>query len=536
MSRLQSVRDLLSRTVRTARLGDTARSYLVASAVIVSVVAASCDKVPLTSPTGSTILLSASTSIVPVDGSAEITATVTESSGTAVQNGTTVVFRADLGRMDPQEAQTTNGRAISRFFASGMSGVARVNAYSGAAATGGSTTSGNSSSAAPGSPLTLLVGGAAASRVTVRAEPPTLPQSGGTTQIFASVSDTNGAPVLGAPVTFSLSGNASGNGPGILSAPTTQTNAAGVAQTSLTTNQTTTITATVAAASATSPVTANVVVTALAAPTVAISVCTAAQSVGVAVNCTITPTANGGVAIQNLTVNWGDNTGEQPLGSVSATSVSHTYTAPGNYTMVAAATDLNSQRGTAAISFVVTRVNPTITITASATTGSIGVPISFTVTPAPNPPQPITNVTVDFGDGSTRNLGVISSVTTIAKSYSAEGTFTVTATVTDQSGGRGNATTQVVIGHAAAPTITFTQTSSLTPAATPATPEAFSVSATAATGLSIRSIVVKNAGGTVLYSGTGGGTFAAAVTAGDILTATVTDSAGNTSTSQVVVQ
>ena len=169
--------------MRALRRNDAVRTFTVAFAVIAAVVAVSCDRVPLTSPTGSTIQLSTSTSTVPIDGSAEITATVIESAGTAVQNGTTVVFRADLGRMDPPESQTVNGRAVSRFFASGLSGVAKINAYSGAAATGGTAPT-NSSAPAPSSALTLLVGGAAASRISVRAEPPNIPQTGGTIQLF----------------------------------------------------------------------------------------------------------------------------------------------------------------------------------------------------------------------------------------------------------------------------------------------------------------------------------------------------------------
>lgn len=524
--------------MRTLGRNDAVRSFMVAFAVIAAVVAASCDKVPLTSPTGSTILLSASSNIVPIDGSAEITATVTESAGTAVQNGTTVVFRADLGRMDPQESQTVNGRAISRFFASGLSGVARINAYSGAAATGGSTTSGNSSTT-PGAPLTILVGGAAASRITLRAEPPNIPQTGGTIQIIANVADTNGSPVQGAPVTFTIGGGTgTGTGAGILGSPSTQTNANGVAQTSLTTNQTTTVTATVATAGATAAVTANVVVTALPAPTVTLACTNAATAaVGVAVNCTITPTvATGSTAIQNVTVNWGDGTGEQPQGNVTGiTSISHVYTASGTYTVTVSATDLNGQRGTAVVTLIVQRVLPTITIMASATTGSVGVPISFTVTPASNPTQPITNVAVDFGDGTTRDLGVISSATTVTKIYNADGTFTVTATVTDQSGQRGNASTQVAIGRAAPPTITtFAQT-----AGTGAANKSFNIVVSAATGLSIRSVVVTASSGASgpVYSGSGSGTFATStVAAGAILTATVTDSAGNTSTGQLVVQ
>ena len=352
-------------------------------------------------------------------------------------------------------------------------------------------------------------------------------------------SNTNGSPVQGAPVTFAIGGT--GTGTGILGSPSTQTNANGVAQTSLTTNQTTTVTATVATAGSTTAVTANVVVTALAAPTVTLACAppTGGFSVGVAVNCTITPTvATGGTAIQNVTVNWGDGTGEQPQGNVTgSTAISHVYTASGTYTVTVSATDLNGQRGTAVVTLVVQRILPTISITASATTGSVGVPISFTVTPASNQPQPITNVTVDFGDGTTRDLGVISSATTVAKSYGSEGTFTVTATVTDQSGQRGNGTTQVVIGRSAPPTITFTQTDVTAPA-NPAIPEQFSVSATpASTALTIRSIVVtRNSNGAVLYNGSGGGSFAALVIVNEILTATATDSAGGVSTFQLVVR
>lgn len=486
-----------------------------------------CEKVPLTSPTGSTISLSTNSNIVPVNGSVDVTATVTESAGTAVQNGTTVIFTSDFGRMDPAEAKTQNGRATVRFMASGQSGTVKVNAYSGAASTSSGTTSGA---------LTLLVGGAAAGRLTVRAEPPTIPQSGGTVQIYAAVADTNGNALAGAPVSFTIGGT---TGTGILGSASVVTDANGQAQTSLTTNQTTTVTATVATTT-TATVTANVVVSALPAPGLTLTCpATPTPAVGVAVNCTMTPSvATGGSAIQNVTVNWGDGSGEQPFGNVvGATVVSHTYTAAGTFTVTASATDMNSQRGTAVATVVVQIIRPTITISAASTTGSVGVPLSFTVTPAATPPQPITNVTVDFGDGTSRNLGVISSATTIAKTFGSEGTYTVTATVTDQSGQRGTGTTQVVIGRSAGPTITFTQPSSSGTAVIGAN-ETFSVSATATTGLTIRSIVVVLLRtGDTLYNQSGGGTFATNNTQnGDVLRATATDSAGNTSTFDLIVQ
>ena len=92
-----------------------------------------CDKVPLLAPTESTITLTSSTTVVPVNGSAEITASVTESAGTPVQNGTVVTFTSSFGNIEPNEARTQGGKATVRFVASSQSGTAKVGAFSGAA-------------------------------------------------------------------------------------------------------------------------------------------------------------------------------------------------------------------------------------------------------------------------------------------------------------------------------------------------------------------------------------------------------------------
>ena len=522
--------------MRALRRNDAVRTFTVAFAVIAAVVAVSCDRVPLTSPTGSTIQLSTSTSIVPIDGSAEITATVIESAGTAVQNGTTVVFRADLGRMDPPESQTVNGRAVSRFFASGLSGVAKINAYSGAAATGGTAPT-NSSAPAPSSALTLLVGGAAASRISVRAEPPNIPQTGGTIQIFASVADVNGSPVNGAPVAFTITNGTGGSaGSGVLGSPSTQTNASGVAQTSLTTNQTTTVTATVVTANVVTGAvtTANVVITALAAPTVAISGCTAAQSVGVAVNCTITPTVStGGAPIQNLTVNWGDGSGEQPLGGTGATSASHVYTAPGTYTMTAATTDLNSQRGTASLALVVSRVLPNVVLTLpSPSTGTVGVPVAMSIAPASTQTQLITGVVIDFGDGTSRTFGQLTSAQGFTKTYTSAGGFTVSATATDASGQQGTTSQAIVISRGVAPTVTLTPPSPINRNQ----PATFTVAATGGV-TPMRSVTVTMTDGTVLYSGTTLSNFVYTFlgSGNTVLTAVVVDATGAEGRTQVAI-
>jgi hypothetical protein len=499
-------------------------TWLWALAVLTVVLVVACDRVPLTSPTGSTISVSIDRDTLPIGGTATVTAVVTEVSGTAVHNGTMVTFQPSLGRTDPVEAPTVNGKATVTYMAGTTSGTGVIHAFSGSARTG----SGNSSAGG----VTIKVGTAGADRVSVRTEPINVPVSGGTVVVVASLFDAGGNPIINTPLSFSSDF-------GALSSNSATTDGNGDARVQLTTNRTTVITVAAGAKSQ------SFTLSALNPPAVTLTCGTAGAntaSVGVPVTCTITPPVVSGnsstsAPITNVTINWGDGSGEIPLGALTtATLVAHTYTTAGLFQVTAAATDANSQRGIAQITLNVSRVLPTITITASATTASVGVAISFTVTPAATPPQPITNVTVNFGDGTTRDLGVISSATTLAKSYGSEGTFTVTATVTDQSNQRGNASTQVVITRSASPVITFTQTNTAAPPATPAVPEQFSVSATAATGLTIRSIVVTRSNGEVLFSGSGGGSFAASVTAGDVLTATATDSAGSTSTSQIVVQ
>src|ERR1044071_3802105 len=84
---------------------------------LAAVLAVACDKVPLTAPASSTITLSAPTRTLPTGGSTELSAQVIEPAGTPVQNGTTVRFTTNLGRVDPVETTTRNGIATTTFFA-----------------------------------------------------------------------------------------------------------------------------------------------------------------------------------------------------------------------------------------------------------------------------------------------------------------------------------------------------------------------------------------------------------------------------------
>lgn len=505
MSRIQRLNRWVLISVRALRRNDAVRSFAVALAVIVAVVAASCDKVPLTSPTGSTVTLTVSSTSIPINGTAQVTAVVIESSGTAVHDGTIVTFVGALGRFSPPEAPTVGGVARTVFTATG-SGTVKIGAFSGAA---------------KATEVEVKVGGAAAEKVTVRTEPSAIPQTGGTVTVIAAVTDASGNALPNTPISFTVD-------QGSLSSSSSTTDANGDARVTLTTNRTTKITASVAGK------TAEFTVTALAAPTVAVSGCTAAPSVGVAVICTITPTVStGGSAIQNLTVSWGDGTGEQPLGGTGTTTASHIYTAPGTYTITAAATDLNSQRGQGAASVVVIRSIPAVSITGP-TTGNVGASVSFSVTPPPasaNPPT--SDVTVDFGDGTTRSLGAITALTAVPKTYGTAGNYTVSATVTDTVGTRNTSTTFISITGSGGPGITLTQGANISGGCT-----SFTLALTPTAGTTIQSGYVRlTRTGADLYTGTSSTTFTACgLVVNDTVTARYTDSTGTTNQTQVLVK
>jgi hypothetical protein len=74
-----------------------------------------------------------------------------------------------------------------------------------------------------------------------------------------------------------------------------------------------------------------------------------------------------------------------------------------------------------------------------------GVPVVFTVTPTAN--TNISNVSVDFGDGTTpQNLGAISAATSVPHTYRSPGTYVATARAVDGTGDSGSLTATVLVG------------------------------------------------------------------------------------------
>lgn len=337
-------------------------------------------------PTGATISLYASTQILPLSGTTQVTASVIESGGNPVQDGTVVTFTSSLGTFVSNEATTSGGKAVVTFNAGTQSGTAVVTAFSGAAGTSGSTTGGTGTSSGA---LSITIGAAALSSVVVTASPASVSQLGTIpSTITATVVDANSNGIPGVVVSFSTD-------QGSLSVVTATTNATGQAVTQLTTSQAATVTATVGAK------TGTVKVSVYAAPTIAIAAPTSPTAL-IASTFTLTVTPGTGAApISDVSVNFGDST-TVDLGAVSGSiSVSHAYASAGSFTVTVTVRDGNGQVVSASTPVVVYAAIPfTLSVTASPSTAASNVTlVVFTATPNAGAPA-ILNYSWDFGDGT----------------------------------------------------------------------------------------------------------------------------------------
>jgi hypothetical protein len=373
---------------------------------------ASCDKVPLLAPTGSSVTLTINTTSLPLNGTAEITAVVVEAAGTAPHNGTVVTFTSTLGAIEPREARTTNGLATATFRAGGTSGTARLGAVSGEASA---------------EIVEIQIGGAAANAISLRAEPG---PSTGTVTIVATVVDEGGNPLRGVVVAFSAD-----NGQVSPGSATTDNN--GEARTTVTTGGQTVVTARVGQTSQT-----------ITIPTASatLAVTTTNPEVGVAVNFTFTP--SGTASFRDVVIDFGDGSPTQSLGPVSGTqSFSHIYRQRGTYTVRATATTAQGLSSESRISLTVNnRGALSVTLAASPNPASLAstqgtVTLTATVTPPAGSTGALEAVFWTFGDGQTQ----ANTSTSISHRYAAANTYTASVLVRFTDGREGNASITVRI-------------------------------------------------------------------------------------------
>jgi adhesin/invasin len=402
-------------------------------ALLLSLAAVACERVPLLAPTGSVITLTAAATAVPTNGTAQLIAQVLEPSGTPPHSGTQVIFTTTLGTIEPTETETDiNGRAVVMFRAGTANGTATITASSGGS-----------------SVATANVGNAAVGSLSLIASPTTLPAGGGTSTIAATVFDISGNVLPGVNVSFSTDGGAVGPS-------SATTNGNGVATTSLTATRTTKVTATagVGASGATGGTgstgggvqTKDVTVTVNVGPSISLGAVTPNPAVaGQAVTLSLTITAPGATQspVRSVVVNWGD--GQQTQAGSSTGTLSHVYFAPGTYTITAVATDTNGDSSTATSFVSVTSATPSVGIVPSTDNPAANTTVTFTIS-ATIPGAPagvaIQNVFVDFGDGKSASLGT---ATSVPHTYTSPGTYTATATVTTTVGTTATGSTTITV-------------------------------------------------------------------------------------------
>ena len=404
------------------RPSSVSRTSAIAALAAAIVLASGCDKVPLLAPVESTVTLSVNTTTLPINGTAELMATVIEPAGTPVHNGTLVTFTSSVGVVEPRDARTEAGTARATFRAGTQSATAVINAFSGSARA---------------EPVEVLVGGAAATAVSVRAQPATVPSTGGTVQIIAVVTDVSGNPLPGAPVVFSADN-------GSLSTTSSLSDATGEARTSLTTTRETVVTARVAA------VTATVTVRAINPPAVTITT-SANPIVGAPVTFTIANPAGGNVITQ-ASIDFGDGSPPESLGVIppgGSTATVHRYQRADAYIVRVTSTDSSGIQGTSTTVVNVTRAVPTLSMSVSPLNPAPRVGTVLTVTITISNPQaiPVRSLIVTFGDGTQASLGTpLSGFVSTQKSYTAAGTYQIRAEVIDANGGSSAAEQSVTIG------------------------------------------------------------------------------------------
>jgi hypothetical protein len=389
---------------------SSALRTVAAVAIAALLAATACDKVPLLAPTASTISLVASTTVVPTNGTTQLIAVVIESAGTPVHNGTVVTFTSSLGTIEPREARTTNGQAVATFSSGGQSGTAKIGAFSGGA---------------KAEEVEILVGAAAAGAVSVRATPATVPSTGGTTDIVATVVDKGGSPLRGAPVTFSTTF-------GTLTQGTSISDANGEARTQLTTNTEAVVTARVGAGEGAPN--ATVTVQARSVPAVTITAGTNnTGEVGIPVIFTLEPpAATAGNAIREAIINFGDGTVRNIGQLLARTTVAYTYSRAGSYTVTVTATDVLNFTATSSVAVTINEA-ATVPVTILATPGTGGI-VNFSA-----------SVTGTIGSGTIRfyewDFGDGGSVTTTGPStshrYAAAGNYVVSLRVVTTTGQEG---------------------------------------------------------------------------------------------------
>jgi PKD repeat protein len=146
-----------------------------------------------------------------------------------------------------------------------------------------------------------------------------------------------------------------------------------------------------------------------------------------------TVSCSSGTAASTL-IDFGDGT------SAQSASALHTYSTPGIYSVSATVTDVYGLSSSTSQAVTVAPNQPPVAVlSVSPNTGLVGSVVEASSANSSDPDDAVAASSIDFGDGT------VLSGSDVTHAYSAPGTYTVTATVTDARGAQSAATAKVTI-------------------------------------------------------------------------------------------
>jgi len=216
-----------------------------------------------------------------------------------------------------------------------------------------------------------------------------------------------------------------------------------------------------------------------------------------------------------------------------------TTTSTAKITATAGSATLNGTTTTPAPTATLTvsvTLQPTLVITPPTTPPSAGLPASFTFNvTVPATGSAVRSLNVNWGDGSSTNLGGVTGTAVVSHKFATAGTYTVTGTVTDSAGNVQSVSTVVTVIPTPQPTIL------ITPSPVPGhvnTLTTLSIQVSLPTGLGVQNLTVNFGDGT---SATLGGATSASqphvytAVGTYTVTVTVTDTSGQSTIGTAVI-
>lgn len=382
-----------------------------------------CKEAILTAPDSATLQVTVNPTVIPLGGQASITVTGFKASGTPLPDGTWIFFTTTIGTVESKK-ETSNGVAeVVLHSNDNRSGIAII-----------TVTSGNAKTIPE--EITITIGSAALSSLSISSDLSVLPKNGGTVTVRVTAYDETLNPLPNIPVIFTTT-----NGRLDSAGNAVMTNANGVATDRLHCQGSATISASsgdIIAPSLTISVESN------ENPVAVFEVSPRAPKIGddVFFNGSASSDSDGSI----VSYQWDFGDGHR----ASGVTAQHQYSQMGEFSVVLVVQDNVGNQGSSGKSVAVTNGTlPVASFIYSPDKPGINETIHFNAAASTDSDGTIDAYDWDFGDGTT-SAGV-----TVTHKYTAKATYRILLKVTDNHGNTATTNKDLAIGGSQAPEAQF---------------------------------------------------------------------------------